>query len=186
MLPNLSKLGHDTAVPRDDSLKLKDLPQELRLRMLELTLDGIGVPLMLIRYRNPYKNIAFLRLPDPAKHELDAEFLFQANYPFSEIIAGVVELAEYDASTSITKFVDVRSDYEQLPEQLDHTDAHNFGNDHGPTQPYDVYEMAKEVTKFSQSGKPTGYFFQRPPREQIVFNKFPAFKSHVAIVLDVF
>ena len=185
MLPNLSKLGHGTAVSIDDSLKLKDLPQELRLRTLELTLDGIGVPLMLIRYRNPEEKIAFLRLPDPAKHELDADFLFQANYPFAEIIAGVVELAEYDASTSVTKFVEVRWYDEELPEQLDHTESVDFGNE-GPDVPYDVYGMVNEVIKFSEFGKPAGDFFQRPPREQIVFNSFPAFKSHVAIVLDVF
>ena len=188
MLPSLGRLGHSgraTAVhggENDNRLGLKGLPDAL----LEVMFSGIGVPLMLIRYNREEDQMAYMRLPDPEKHTLDDEFFLNANYPFAEIIAGVVEVSGYDKNTSITQFVDVRPySNEPLPEALDRTDQANYGNDDGPEIRYDVIEMAREAVEFSQDGTPSGDFFQTGNRPQIVFNSFPSFKSHVAIVLNI-
>lgn len=191
MLPSLSKLGHAGCVTavhentNDGRLGLKDLPEDLRMRTLGMLLDGIGVPLMLVRYNQLDDQIAYMRLADPAKHELTENFFFNENYPFAEILAGVVEVAGYDENTSVTQFVDVRPYKEDLPEKLDFTDSANFGNDDGPEQPYNVVEMAREAVQFSPDGTPNGAFLQSGNRPQIVYNRFPSFKSHVAIVLNI-
>ena len=187
-LPSLGRLGHSgraTAAPgreNDNRLGLKGLPDAL----LEVMFDGIGVPLMLIRYNKYEDKMAYIRLPDPKTNKLDDEFFINANYPFAEIIAGVIEVAKYDKHTSMTQFVDVKPySNEPLPEELDKTDEANYGNDDGEEQQYDVIEMARQAVEFSQDGTPSGDFFQIGNRPQIVFNDFPSFKSHVAIVLNV-
>ena len=187
MLPSLGRLGHigrATAAhggENDNRLGLKGLPDAL----LEVMFSGIGVPLMLVRYNREEDKMAYIRLPDPEKHTLDDEFFLNANYPFAEILAGVIKISGYDKNTSITQFVDVKPyNDEPLPEELDKTDEANYGNDDGPQIRYDVIEMARQAVEFSQDGTPSGDFFQIG-RPQIVFNSFPSFKSHTAIVLNV-
>jgi hypothetical protein len=201
MLPSLSLLKSDaiaTAGHEPEQYKkgqgdlniVRDLPKDLQKKILEVASDGLGVPLLLVRNvlykwdeerRETYSSkddIFYIRLPDPADGKLDLERFTNDNYPFDMIFEGIVNLAGYNKTTTKTKFLNVRPTDANIPEQLlwDEEDATGLSV-------LDLVAEAFSETAVAVDKRPL--FSRNTAGEQLLFESFPTFKSHVAIVMIV-
>lgn len=198
MLPSLSHLKSDAIATAGHESKqykngqgglniVRDLPEELQKKVLEVACDGLGVPLLLVRnvlytrngergemYRSK-DDIFYIRLPDPADGDLDSERFFKDNYPFVMIFQGIVNFASYNKTTTKTTFINVRPTDGPLPEQL--------GDEEGNSDV--LYFVDQAVSETAVAVDERFFFHRNADGEQLLFANFPTFKSHVAIVMTV-
>jgi hypothetical protein len=174
---------------------LRDLPPELQKKVLEVSTDGPGVPLLLVRnmrygwdsqYSQEYlrnDDIFYIRLPDPRDGSLGAERFNGDNYPYDMIFKGIVNLADYDEPTTKTKFVTVRPTDGPLPDELKWKDDSGDDDEFGDYST-DVIELIDDaVSDLERTVDDRHYFRRNSTGDQLLFANFPTFKSHVAIVL---
>ena len=207
MLPSLSQLHGGalaTATPasrRQDKNGqgvlniLRDLPPELQKKVLEVSTDGPGVPLLLVRNmrygwdsqsNQQYlrtDDIFYIRLPDPRDGSLDEARFSGDNYPHDVIFKGIVNLANYDETTTKTKFLTVRPTDGPLPDELKWTDDSGDDDEFGDYST-DVIELIDDaVSDLEKAVDDMDYFGRNSTGDQLLFANFPTFKSHVAIFL---
>jgi len=200
MLPSLSLLksnaiataGHESKQYKKgqgDLNILKDLPEELQRKVLEVATDGLGVPLLLVRnvlyewntqlnmqYRSK-DDIFYIRLPDHADGRLDVERFIREGYPYEMIFQGIVDLAGYNETTTKTTFINIKPTDGLIPPQLVSEEGDGTA---------DVFDLVADAVRDTGVAVDEQQFFRRnADGEQLLFARFPTFKSHVAIVMVI-
>ena len=157
MLPSLDKLDPGALNagppvkrprPKDDeaapepaaaNLHLLGLPPDV-LAMIFRQLDADpGVPMLLVRrvqhvfqadiseFVPGREDVFYMRLPDPKAGALNADRFYEDGYESPAILEGVVDMAGFDANTTMTQFLRV-SDKDFIPDKLVDKDVYVEGD----------------------------------------------------------
>ena len=161
-------------------------PDVLAMIFRQLDADP-GVPMLLVRrVKNVFQvdisefvpekeDVFYMRLPDPKAGALDADRFYKDGYESPTILAGVVDMAGFDADTTMTQFLRVE-DKDGIPDKLVDKDK----NDNGDF--YTIFEFARDAIYDIKD--PVNDLTWRNTRDQrLVLDSWPTFKAYVAIVL---
>ena len=179
--------GEAAPEPAAPDLHLLGLPPEV-LAMIFRQLDADpGVPMLLVRrvkhvfqvdiseFVPEKEDVFYMRLPDPKAGALNADRFYEDGYESPAILEGVVDMAGFDADTTMTQFLRVE-DKHGIPDKLVDKDVYVEGDyytifEYARDAMYDIKDPADERTWRNTRG------------ERLVLGSWPTFKAYVAIVL---
>ena len=205
MLPSLDKLDPGALNagppvkrprPKDDeaapepaaaNLHLLGLPPDV-LAMIFRQLDADpGVPMLLVRrvqhvfqadiseFVPGREDVFYMRLPDPKAGALNADRFYEDGYESPAILEGVVDMAGFDANTTMTQFLRV-SDKDFIPDKLVDKDVYVEGDY------YTIFELARDAM-YDIKDPVDERTWRNTRDERLVLDSWPTFKAYVAIVL---
>lgn len=205
MLPSLDKLDPGALNagppvkrprPKDDeaapepaaaNLHLLGLPPDV-LAMIFRQLDADpGVPMLLVRrvqhvfqadiseFVPGREDVFYMRLPDPKAGALNADRFYEDGYESPAILEGVVDMAGFDANTTMTQFLRV-ADKDFIPDKLVDKDVYVEGDY------YTIFELARDAI-YDIKDPVDERTWRNTRDERLVLDSWPTFKAYVAIVL---
>lgn len=205
MLPSLDKLDPGALNagppvkrprPKDDeaapepaaaNLHLLGLPPDV-LAMIFRQLDADpGVPMLLVRrvqhvfqadiseFVPGREDVFYMRLPDPKAGALNADRFYEDGYESPAILEGVVDMAGFDANTTMTQFLRV-ADKDFIPDKLVDKDVYVEGDY------YTIFELARDAM-YDIKDPVDERTWRNTRDERLVLDSWPTFKAYVAIVL---
>ena len=179
--------GEAAPEPAAPDLHLLGLPPEV-LAMIFRQLDADpGVPMLLVRrvkhvfqvdiseFVPEKEDVFYMRLPDPKAGALDMDRFYEDGYESPAILAGVVDMAKFDANSTMTQFLRVE-DKHGIPDKLVDKDVYVEGDY------YTIFEYARDAM-YDIKDPVDERTWRNTRDERLVLDSWPTFKAYVAIVL---
>ena len=173
--------------PAAANLHLLGLPPDV-LAMIFRQLDADpGVPMLLVRrvqhvfqadiseFVPGREDVFYMRLPDPKAGALNADRFYEDGYESPAILEGVVDMAGFDANTTMTQFLRV-ADKDFIPDKLVDKDVYVEGDY------YTIFELARDAM-YDIKDPVDERTWRNTRDERLVLDSWPTFKAYVAIVL---
>ena len=121
------------------------------------------------------EDVFYMRLPDPKAGALNADRFYEDGYESPAILEGVVDMAGFDANTTMTQFLRV-SDKDFIPDKLVDKDVYVEGDY------YTIFELARDAM-YDIKDPVDERTWRNTRDERLVLDSWPTFKAYVAIVL---
>ena len=117
-----------------------------------------------------------MRLPDPKAGPLNAARFKEDDYLGPTILEGIVDMAGFDADTTMTQFLRV-ADNDSIPDELVEEGVYVDGDY------YTIFEFVNDAAYIVAHQSPYVHTWKNTRGERLLFDTWPKFKSYVAIVL---
>ena len=155
---------------------------EILLRQLD---DDPGEPMLLVRrvkhkyngtkYVPDQEDVFYMRLPDPKAGPLNAARFEKDDYLGPTILEGIVDMAGFDADTTMTQFLRVADD-DATPIVLIQEGVYDEDD-------YTIFDFVNDAAYIVTHQSPYVHTWKNTRGERLLFDTWPTFKSYVAIVL---